>query len=91
MNLALLWIALAAFGGAILHGVMQTGVGWKQTIITAIITAIAYAVGLNFSGSLSILLILSAILGGYGVNAGVTAFRQKKQLDLYKNKMNQPK
>ena len=98
MDLTLLWIALAAFGGALLHLIFQGTTSWKQTLITGFITAIGYAVGLNFSGSMSILLIFSAILGGYGVNAAVSAVRQKNMVTQFKNKypdwknkMNQPK
>jgi uncharacterized membrane protein YjjP (DUF1212 family) len=99
MDLTLLWIALAALVGALSHLAMQNGSPWRQTLITGFITAIIFAAGYKLQGgSLTILDIFFAIIGGYGTNAAVTAFRQNNQIGWfkktypdYKNKMNQPK
>ena len=84
MDLRLLWIVLAALVGALLHGWLQGGV-WKQTIITGIITAVVFASTYAFqSSTLTVLDILLSIIGGYGVNAGVTAIGQKAQVTSLK-------
>ena len=98
MDLRLLWIALAALIGALLH-LIQGGVSWKQGIITGVITAIVFAVGYQLQAAgLTVLDLFLSVIGGYGVNAGVSSISQQKQLKLfkktypdYKSKMKQPK
>jgi hypothetical protein len=75
---------------------MQGTASWKQTIITGVIAAIGYAVGVYTSNlTMSVLLIFTSILGGYALNAGVTSYRMKFAIKRsgtpYQNKMNQPK
>jgi len=92
MDLTLLWLALVAVLGAFLHLWQQSGQPWKQTIITAIITGAAVAVGYKLQGTtVQIIDFFMVLIAGYGVNAGVTAIRQKPAVTAYKNKMNQPK
>ena len=93
-----MWIALAALIGALLH-LIQGGVSWKQGIITGVITAIVFAVGYQLQAAgLTVLDLFLSVIGGYGVNAGVSSISQGKQLKAfkaaypdYKNKMNQRK
>ena len=92
MDLTLLWIALAALVGSILHGLVQPGAPWRQTIITGIITAIVFAAGYNIQGAaLNILDLFFAVIGGYGINATVSTSRLGRPMFVYKNKLNQPK
>jgi hypothetical protein len=80
MDLTLLWIALAALVGAILHQLLQSGTSWKQTIITGVITAVIFAAGYQLQGAtLTILDLFLAVIGGYGVNATVSGIQLKKQ------------
>jgi len=80
MDLTILWIALAALAGAILHGFLPSGTPWKQTIITGIITALVFAVGYKIQGSsLTILDLFLSVIGGYGVNAAASSYRLKHE------------
>ena len=84
-NLQLIYIMLAALAGSLLHLILQGGGSWKQMLITGVITAIGFAVGYKIAGSVfGVLDIFMGVLGGYGVGAGVTAFRQKIQLKKLK-------
>jgi hypothetical protein len=83
MDFTLLWIALAAFVGAILHGIIQAPTSTKTnvvtTLITGFITAIVFAAGYKLQGSsLTILGLFLAIIGGYGVNAAAQGQMLKK-------------
>ena len=98
-NIQLIYIALSALIGALLHLILQGGSSWKQMIITGVISAVGFAAGYKLAGTVfGMLDIFAAVLGGYALNAGVTALRQKNQLTLlklaypdWKNKLNQPK
>ena len=98
-NLQLLIIVLSALVGSLLHMILQGGSTWKQMLITGFISAVGFAVGYKLAGLVfGVMDILLAILGGYGVNATVSLFRQKFQLKKlkaaypdWKNKLNQPK
>ena len=98
-NLQLIYIMLAALAGSLLHLILQGGSSWKQMLITGVIAAVGFAVGYKIAGTVfGVIDIFMGILGGYGVNAGVTALRQKIQLNKFKlaypdwkTKMNQPK
>ena len=82
MDFTLLWIALAALVGAILHQLLQAGTSWKQAIITGVITAVIFAAGYQLQGAtLTILDLFLAIIGGYGVTATVGGIQLKKQND----------
>ena len=84
-NIQLIYIMLAALAGSLLHLILQGGSSWKQMLITGVIAAVGFAVGYKIAGTVfGVLDIFLGVLGGFGVNAGVTALRQKFQLKKLK-------
>ena len=98
-NVQLVYIVIAALAGALLHMILQGGASWKQMLITGIISAVGFAVGYKIAGTVfGVIDICLALLGGYGVNATVSMFRDKSTINAlkaaypdWKNKINQPK
>lgn len=74
--MSLLYIALAAFAGALVSGLL----GWLEskepfnprkflsTVLRAILAGVVFAVGYTFRDGLSVLDLLYAFLGGAGVD-----------------------